>query len=138
MPPNITQLHVSVLGIRHLQVVHNLLISPTICLAFTLWGIRDLSYKIGDMAVPPNIYNYMFRPGIGHLQVVHNLLISYTIFVGFSPGWGGGRRDLVLQYGEVWHASQYDTTTCFGLYFGHLQLVQILLINYTIYVGFYL
>ena len=34
----IMQLHVSVLGIGHLQVVHNLSISYTICVGFTLEG----------------------------------------------------------------------------------------------------
>jgi len=113
MPPNITQLHVSVLGIGDLQVVRNLLTSYTIWVGFyNGGGTRSRLTIFGFMVLPPNIIQlHVSVLGIGHFQVVHNLLTGYTIFVGYHSG---GEEASSYNIGRFGQASQFYTTICFG------------------------
>jgi len=81
IPPNIIQIHVSVLVIVHLQVVHNLLNSIKIWAGLYSRGkTRSRLTILGSMAMPPNIIQlHVSFLGVGVLQVLHNLLVNYTI-----------------------------------------------------------
>jgi len=63
MPPNIIQLHVSVLDIDHLLVVHNLLTSYTIFVGYHTGREEASSYNIGRFGQASQFYtNICFGP----------------------------------------------------------------------------
>jgi len=110
MPPNIIQILASVLGIGHLQVVHNLLINYTICVGFTLARRRGLVFQYWDVWPCIQIlYKYMFRSwywtSSGCSQLINQL---YYTRRGLLSG-GGGRDEIsTCNVGRYGHASLYN------------------------------
>ena len=113
LPPNIIQLHVSVLGIGDLQVVRNLLTSYTIWVGFYNGGGDEISFNNIWFYGPASQYYTITCFGLGYwpFSGCHNLLTGYTIFVGYHSG---GEEASSYNIGRFGQASQFYTTICFG------------------------
>ena len=90
------------LGNGQIQVVHSLLICYTICVVFYREGRRDLVLHYWqEWPCLPILCNYMFRSSVFAMFRL-STLTDHLLNIRRHLLLGGGRRDLILQYWELW------------------------------------